>query len=1328
MKRRSKLPYFYPMNIKSTLALLLNLFFLALLPAQENVGWKRFLFQENANYHTICTEVERYFETQKRAPEPEDAEFNWKDEGSEYNQFMRWKWFWSSRINADGSFPDIRGIATLREGPDTQKKAADRGGSGTSCGWELISQNTCTGGYNGMGRTTAIAFHPTDPKIYYVGSPNGGIWKTTDGGDSYQPISEGLPYNGASNILVDYNNPNVLYASNGDHSGWWTYSTGIYKSVDAGVTWFPTGLNWSLTQNVAVLSAAMDPQNPAVLLVAASNGLWRTADGGGNWTKVRDGFYSDVEFRPGDGSVAYAALHDYWGVSQIYQSVNGGQNWSQRSDFSFPHNWIRLSVSPADPKLLSAVCIYDGNRKFYLSTDNGADLTYRSDCPESDILMCSPANPNVIYCGAVNAYRSNDQGASWVKISHWHGGQPEPEIHADQRNISFQPGTNRIFFCNDGGIYAYDEPAQTWQERSNGLLITQFYRIAVSQTDEMFMIGGTQDNGGRKRVGAGEWESTNGGDAMEVAIDYTDPNILYTTYINGQLYRSMDGWVNDVYYRISDNLPGQTPDHDLSGAWVSPYQIDPLNPNVLVLGYANVYRTTNRGVTWTQISNNLIGTVGAKLEALTIAPSNSNIIYAAYSNKLYKTTNLGGNWTTTTTPGDAPITSITVHPQNPDIVYITRGSYNAGSKVFRSDNGGGSWINVSGSLPNVPTNCLYLDVAADGTFLLFTGNDLGVWFRSSTMTDWRSFNQNLPVTIVSDLELQRSSRKLRAGTYGRGIWEYDINHLPAANFAICTGESRAKICLPQTFSTTIDANAWQDLNGPINLSVGNLPNGAKATLSAATLQPDGSATITLDLPAGTAEGEYPVAIYGTAGGDTALAFIRLILVSNDFSALTPTAPANGGSGVSPFPVLHWNGVPDADRYELQLATSPVFDAGSIVQAYTNLTKDSLQWTVALDEGRVYYWRIRPANECGAGAWADPFVFVTASKTCLPATATGLPINITANGTPTIESKITVAANGPISELKIKNFEGNHQFFKDLEVHLVSPTGTEVLLFKNKCASYSGGFKLGFDDAAPQAFGCPPPQNSNYYRAEGQLGAFTGENAAGDWTLRVKDNQISGGGQLKGFALEFCSTVALNPPLIIRNNLLQIAPGNNTVVTADLLKAEDANTPAPQLVFTLVTAPEFGQLQRNWAGEMQVGEQFTQADLDNGAIRYFDYGTPNAGDRFHFSVTDGEGGLAADVFHIQQFPSGTNEPGKALSFMLAPNPATETLRLTLNEGLDSEAQVLLFNLSGQLMRSRTLPAGSLAMVLDVADLPEGVYLVTLQSGNGMGVRKVVKGKM
>lgn len=1313
------------MKTPLTLAALLQLCLLTLLPAQENVGWKRFLFQENANYHTVCTEVERYFEAQKRRPAPDnEAEFNWEDEGSEYNQFMRWKWFWATRINPDGSFPDIRDMAAPRN--NGRKQVAERNGSGASCGWRLISQNTCTGGYNGMGRTTSIAFHPTDPKTYYVGSPNGGVWKTADGGDSYASVSDGLPYNGASSLLVDYNNPDVIYASNGDHSGWWTYSTGIWKSVDAGATWFPTALNWPLTQSVAVLSAAMHPQNPAILLVAASNGLWRTENGGDSWAKVRDGFHSDVEFRPGDGAVAYAALHDYWGVSQIYRSDNSGANWSKLSDFNFPRNWIRLSVSPANPDLLAAVCIYDNKRSFYFSNAQGANLEYRSECPESDILMFSPINPNVIYCGAVNAYRSNDQGAGWIKISHWHGGQPEPEIHADQRNIAFQPGTNRIFFCNDGGIYAYDEPTQVWQERSNGLLITQFYRIAVAQTDETFMIGGTQDNGGRKRVAPGEWEATNGGDAMEVAIDYTNPNILYTTYINGQLYRSMDGWVNDVYTRISNNLPGQTPEHDLSGAWVAPYQIDPINPAALVLGYADVYRTTNRGATWTKISNNLTGNANAKLEALRIAPSNSDVIYAALGNKLYRTADLGANWTTKTAPGDAPITSITVHPQNPDVIYITRGAYNAGQKVYRSDTGGSSWTNISGSLPNVPTNCLYLDVAADGSFLLFAGNDLGVWFRNSNMTDWRDFNQDLPITIVSDLELQQTSRKLRAGTYGRGIWEYDIDHLPAQNFAICTGESRAKICLPQTYSTSIDANAWQDLGGPISLSVGGLPNGAQATLSAGEIVPGGSVTITFELPAGLPEGEYPAVIYAAAGGDTALAYIRLTLVSNDFSALALAEPANGRSGVSRFPLLHWNGVPDADTYELQLATSPLFDAASLVQSYGNWTKDSLQWTIALDEGRLYYWRIRPTNECSAGPWTDPFVFVTASKTCQPALATDLPKNISANGTPVVESTISVALNGPISELKVGNFEGTHQFFRDLDVSLLSPSGKEVSLFKNRCASYSGGFKLGFDDTAPLAFGCPPPQNGNFYRPEGQLSAFAGENAAGVWTLRVKDTQVSGGGQLKGFALEFCATVALNPPLIVKNHLLQIAPGSNAAVGADLLKTEDANTPAAQLVYTLVTVPQYGQLQRNWAGEMQVGDQFTQADLDNGAIRYFDYGMPNAGDRFRFSVTDGEGGLAADVFQIQQFPSGIHEPGKTLSFALTPNPAKDLLRLTLSEALEADAQVYLQNTAGQLLRSRTLPAGAQHLTIETGDLPAGVYVVTLKGKAGLGIKKVVKG--
>jgi subtilisin-like proprotein convertase family protein len=351
---------------------------------------------------------------------------------------------------------------------------------------------------------------------------------------------------------------------------------------------------------------------------------------------------------------------------------------------------------------------------------------------------------------------------------------------------------------------------------------------------------------------------------------------------------------------------------------------------------------------------------------------------------------------------------------------------------------------------------------------------------------------------------------------------------------------------------------------------------------------------------------------------------------------------------------------------------------------------------------------------------EPFVFGTVVESCGTFSANDLPKVISASGAPTVESVVTLNAGGAVSDVNVKSVQGNHTFFKDLELTLIGPDGTSVALSKDKCGSYNGQFKFGFDDDTPTAFSCPPSTGVAFKPAS-PLSAFKGKNAAGPWTLRVKDNVTSSGGNLAGFELEICSSVALTPPFIVTNNTLELPGGSNALIANTLLKAEDANNSAAQLTYTLVTVPKYGELQIN-AVVALPGTQFSQADLDNGALRYFDFGSGNGG-QFRFVVTDGEGGFVEGNFVIKAAVR-VFEPAQRLAFDLAPNPATESLRISFGESLSSDARVSMFNTAGQQLRSLALPSGTLTYLLDVANLPDGVYIVTVQNERASGARKVV----
>jgi photosystem II stability/assembly factor-like uncharacterized protein len=732
--------------------LILFLLFTAVLTHAQRADVEQ-LRMSGADYHSICRYTDSVYSDQRSVVvNHERGTFN---DGS-YIQYQRWKWYWHTRVDENGRFPDFTYEPQRVQNPVQSTQSA----------WTNISQTVCDGGYNGMGRATCIAFDPVNPQIMYVGAPIGGLWKTTDGGLTYAPLTDALPYVSVGSCVVDYTDGNTLYISVGDHQGWWNFSRGIYKSTDGGATWNATGLSWQLSQGRAISKIEMDPFNNQILYAATSNGLYKTINGGTNWTIVHSGYHSDIEFEPGTSNI-YAALHDYWGSSEVFRSTDGGATWTTLTNFAANYNWIRIAVTPANPAMLAVMCSIN-NRPLYLSYNYGATLNYVSDCPEGSVLFISPANAAVIYCGGVYVQKSTDSGVTWNAVTWWYNNPPYPTVHADQRNMAMHPlHPDTLYFCNDGGLYSYAETADNWTELTNGFLTTQFYKISHSQTDPMMILGGTQDNGGRVRLSNGTWRATNGGDAMEVAIDQGNNNIIYTTYIYGELYRSMDRWVNDTYYCISDNIPGGTP----NGSWVAPYMIDPSDNQTLVAGYDDVWRTTDRGASWTQLSTNLFN--GSTMECLTVAASDPNVIWVSADTGLKMTPDLGNTWITLNNPSNKIITSITINPNNTNEVWLTFGEYSANGKVYYSNNGGLTWSNWSTGLPNVAINCSVYENGSDDR--IYIGTDAGVYTRDSLTATWTLVGTGMPNTAVTDLEIMYSAGKLRAGTYGRGIWETDIS-------------------------------------------------------------------------------------------------------------------------------------------------------------------------------------------------------------------------------------------------------------------------------------------------------------------------------------------------------------------------------------------------------------------------------------------------------------------------------------------------------------------------------------------------------------------------
>lgn len=388
-----------------------------------------------------------FHEMRKVADQRVDLIKNQKSKG--FKVVKRWENYWEPRVNADGSFPPAN--FTQNSWNDYVQNAAPLAPAVAGSSWSSNGPNSSSGGYAGIGRINRITPHPSDASTVFACSAGGGLWKTTNGGSSWTPLTDQLASIGTSGLAINPNgSADTMYLATGDGDGFDTYSYGVLKSTDGGTSWSTTGL--SFTPGRVIYMLVIHPSNPNILLAATSNGVYKTTDGGTTWTHpILSGYFYDIEFKPGDPSIIYAATD-----TGIYRSTDTGASWTKTFAISGAER-IAIAVSAADPTFVGAlIANYSdyGFLGFYASTDSGANFGVRTTTPNLlgwsttgndsggqgwyDLCIAiAPNNANNIYIGGVNTWKSTDGGYNWSIMSNWYYTGTTNEMHADQHDLSY---------------------------------------------------------------------------------------------------------------------------------------------------------------------------------------------------------------------------------------------------------------------------------------------------------------------------------------------------------------------------------------------------------------------------------------------------------------------------------------------------------------------------------------------------------------------------------------------------------------------------------------------------------------------------------------------------------------------------------------------------------------------------------------------------------------------------------------------------------------------------------------------------------------------------
>lgn len=662
---------------------------------------------------------------------------------------------------------------------------------------------------NVSGRIISVAVDPKDPNTVYVGGAQGGLWRSTNNGQSWTSLTDNAPTQSIGAIAIDPNNSNIIYAGTGEgnFSGDSFFGMGILKTTDGGNTW--QSLATQLFVGRAVNDVIIDPTNTSTIYASIGsavagvgiaspnigiNGVYKSTDGGQTFSPslrvtTASQFGSsvfDLKMDPNNPNILYAAIN----AQGVFKTTDGGANWTKLAGGLPTTGFSRIDIGISKNNSNVLYTSFADSRtdellNIFKSTDGGSTWVAVSrppvnafgnvcQCSYDNYITADPTNENTVYFGGVSVYRSDDAGQNWNSIG--------TNVHVDHHAFAFSPSNpKRIYVVNDGGIWTSQDRGDTMVNINGNLSMTQFQSVSIHPTDPNITVGGTQDNGTNLFNGTNTWMHVDDGDGGFTRIDQMDPNTMYNTRFNlaGVIVgpnRSTSAGSFGSWFSIRNGI-NQNDDV----LFYAPFELDPNKANTLYFGTFRLYRTTNKGDLWQPISNRLTRSANQVISAIAVSKGNSVIYTGATDGGVFVSKDNGATFQNVT--DNLPtryISAIAIDSRNSNNVYVSISGFQSGH-VYRSTIGGGSWQDITGNLPDIPTNALALNPGDSNN--IFAGTDIGVFETVDGGKNW-ALVPGMPMVAVFDMDLSAKFGILRVATHGRGVYETKVTIPQSSSIAI----------------------------------------------------------------------------------------------------------------------------------------------------------------------------------------------------------------------------------------------------------------------------------------------------------------------------------------------------------------------------------------------------------------------------------------------------------------------------------------------------------------------------------------------------------------